>query len=698
MRPEVSQKLLPKPTARVSRAQLRLPRRNVAVPLPTQPAQLRQAIQDSLVLDPIRDDWTQPTQAADDAQNPLLLDPIRSDWTEPSQDKNDTRNPLVFDPIESSSEEGVHFPLPDDDDPQVDWRTTQVECGPAELDDVNDNSTRSLQAQASYRVPDVVNAEATSHGAVLRSPGSVPIHEIYSKLLTELCEKTATRHLEAPVLQSLPFVAFEAKSVLLDREQRGESLLYAFALVVHVWQAVGLRVHHGSLPKQDESLSTQWTSYLLSAYSIVNSRIRSCRYDFSRFQFAVQHWESRLFEMGGQDVWNNAVWLRNIDGPIFRPPTSRNDIADEYLRVLATEGKIGLAAHVLEKELEGPVTPLRTHLDPNKPEEKRWAVSEIFGIFNGMKLETLKSLIDGSLSRESEVAYTEVWGDLQRIGRPEITRPSIYSNCICDAMGISPTPAQWKTVCEKMRYYTEPESNEFAAAIDQLIYPSNDWPTHLASKNLRRYTEWRSWLNNGDKYPNQSHRKMVRYFAGQMQERLANQPDHVPLSAPVIEIGFSIDSHDRLKQHARHRNSNYLMNLSEAVFEYCYPKCFRLQQQIIFNCYAKEQPWLSEIVLTQLGQGYTEGGGGFSHHPAGNSNGSAYRKTTPKEWDRYEAEAFEDGRMDAELDRENAWAERRDREKEEAFEVEKQRLLRFGDLLDSMRRLTEATRASGSKS
>jgi len=720
MHPDASSNLPQNSRGNVGHQKQPRPRkRNVVLSSPTQPAEELNAFQDPLELDPIENDPMQPAQRRDNIVDLLEYDAIESDSMLPAPKRHNNEDPLVYDLIESDSmqpaqkgsgsvnllehrstqedpNEEACLPLPEEDDPQVDWRTTQSRCGPAEQDDIDDYDVRPTQIPSSYQVPnEVLQAENAPHSVAPMPPYVAPIHEVYTKVLTRLCRETATEYMETFVLQGLPFVVLNAESILLDREHIGESLLYAFALVVHVWQVVGYQAHHGSFPKQDESLSMRWVAHLLSAHSIVDSQIRNGRCSVDRFRFAVQHWESRIFDKGGRDIWTKAEWLRRIDGPIPRSPISRNDTADEYLRILETEGKVGLAFCVLKNELAGPVTPLRTHLNPNRPEEKKWAVSEIFGIFNGMNIETLKALIDGSLSRKAEIPFREVWGNLQHINRPQITRPSIYCNCICDAMGISPTPAQWKMVCEKMSYYTQPESNKFAVVIDQLIYPSKRWPKDLAFKNLRRYTEWRSWLNDGDSHPDHNHRKMVRYFVSQMLGRLENQPEHVPLSAPVVEIGFSIDSHERLKQHAHHRNSNYLMNLSEAMFEHCFPGCFRLQQHIIFNCYSKEQPWLGEIVLTQLGQGYTEGAGGFSHHPAGNSNGSAYRKTSQKEWDAYEAEAFSDGKMDAELDREKAWAEERRKRKEAAKELEKERLQRFGDLVDSMRKFTEGARGSG---
>ncbi len=92
-----------------------------------------------------------------------------------------------------------------------------------------------------------------------------------------------------------------------------------------------------------------------------------------------------------------------------------------------------------------------------------------------------------------------------------------------------------------------------------------------------------------------------------------------------------------------------MMNLTEAVFSVEYPGSFRLQQKIVFACYRPIQTWLSEIVVTQLAQGYVEGGAGFSHEPAGRCNTSSNKKVPTKTWTMFEAPIYADGRMEKEV-------------------------------------------------
>ena len=133
---------------------------------------------------------------------------------------------------------------------------------------------------------------------------------------------------------------------------------------------------------------------------------------------------------------------------------------------------------------------------------------------------------------------------------------------------------------------------------------------------------------------------MVRFFVSELRKRLADEVarngQHVPLSAPVVEVGIAKEPRKRLAEHQHHCNSNYLMNLAQSCFEFSFPGLFQLQQLVVFTCWRPEQSWLSEIFITRLAQGYVEMGGGFSHYPAGFSNGNAYQFCGMATWDKLE--------------------------------------------------------------
>lgn len=202
-----------------------------------------------------------------------------------------------------------------------------------------------------------------------------------------------------------------------------------------------------------------------------------------------------------------------------------------------------------------------------------------------------------------------------------------------------------------MLEYVEPgpQHNALAAEVDQLIHPKEVWPVQLAHQGLRRYTEWRSYITNGKGKSDEGHRRMVRYFVDQLRHRIDKEPEHTPLRAPVVEIGFTDDPGLRTKHQRHHESSNYLRSLAQAMFENVYPGDFRLDQHAVFACFQPIHAWLSEIALTQLGGGYIRGGGGFSHKTAGRSNNSAYENLSVTEWDYFFGLEVDQGKIEGKV-------------------------------------------------
>lgn len=196
-------------------------------------------------------------------------------------------------------------------------------------------------------------------------------------------------------------------------------------------------------------------------------------------------------------------------------------------------------------------------------------------------------------------------------------------------------------------------SDENAAEIDQLLYPSACWPSQLAHEGLRRYSDFKNISKHKNQLlPNTKRRQVIKDFTHAMRLRIDAAFEagkgHTPFTAPVVEIGFSVNPHQRLNDHRRHRSSNYLINLAEACMAYSFPKRFRLQQSFLCTCFRKPHPWLGEIILTQLGQGYAYNGEGFSYRIAGSSTGEAYRELTQEEWVLLEHQAEQSGELERE--------------------------------------------------
>ena len=538
------------------------------------------------------------------------------------------------------------------DDPQLDWRTQDPSQLSIEEDDISEpDDTHAIESEPA--IPQVIiSAQDASQAKPYMTLADIKVHQRYLLFLMDLCDKTGTDSLGTCVKDGLIRALHRAQSISLDKDlSADEDLdLYGLALVIHVWQVVCLRVQFGLFP--DDSLAVGFGAYFLSAHAVAEHYHAVA---FPQLMSAVQYWEHRLNNANDHGLWEKEAWLRSIVEMDSTLPQNRNETANEYLQSLLESGKSHLAFLVMQRDASGQhSTPLRKYTEGERS-NKVWALAEVTAILSSMDIELLKSLIDGSLSRKAEIPAGHVSNALLRIQDQNPSPPSIYQNCICDLMGMSPTPVQWERVCNHMLEYVQggTESNELAMMVDQLIYPTDEWPPQLAKRGLRRYTEWRSYVeNDGDQLPSISHRRMVRYFVSEMMDRISvdlqSGRGHIPLAAPVIEIGFSINARYRLREHRRHEHSNYLMNLAEAMFKHLYPNTFRLQQLVIYACFRPSHPWFSEIILTQLGQGYTEGAGGFSHYPAGRSNGSAYYKTSRSEWQQFYYEATRSGSLERE--------------------------------------------------
>lgn len=140
-----------------------------------------------------------------------------------------------------------------------------------------------------------------------------------------------------------------------------------------------------------------------------------------------------------------------------------------------------------------------------------------------------------------------------------------------------------------------------------------------------------------------AHVIQTKAFVRALRERLASidPADHdKPLQFPLVEVGYAKDSIQRLGAHKSHRNSNYIMNLMDALFTLYGPKIgkgqnkrpkYKIEQEVIALIWKVNQAEVSEIGLTKLAEGYIHNAGGFSHFPAGLSNDSAHR-VRPKIW------------------------------------------------------------------
>ncbi|KAI7280795.1 hypothetical protein KC343_g530 [Hortaea werneckii] len=171
--------------------------------------------------------------------------------------------------------------------------------------------------------------------------------------------------------------------------------------------------------------------------------------------------------------------------------------------------------------------------------------------------------------------------------------PGIYGNWLVDEDGESPSPTELREMIERVRDYMDEDGDEFDA---------NDVDGQKTPVVKRKDSSWgvRKYLSKND-------------------------GKTITKRAPLCEFGFSINLIKRLKEHKNHVNSNYIMNLFEAVAISVHGSKYAIEQNVIYII-----PWghlceLAEIFATRIGFGMTGLGGGFSHQLPGRNNSSAYK-------------------------------------------------------------------------
>ncbi|KAL9001652.1 MAG: hypothetical protein Q9188_005379 [Gyalolechia gomerana] len=468
-------------------------------------------------------------------------------------------------------------------------------------------------------------------------------HHRYAHFLHQLCALTGTASFENDALHGLPHVSAMICSLDMSEsyDDDPKTDVFAYAVVIYTWLLVCKKRLQGALPADDEYLHDRWSAYFLSAVKIYNDQIGAT--DIEYLAFAVKYWEDRSIDQRRRSLWVRDVWLNSIAVDDIDTPCFRNDQATEYLKILEEHHIEGLTEVLVRREVDLKSSGMREM--PNIV-AYRWIVA----MMTSIDPDLLRAIIEGQVERKARILGTSLSMHLSAMMNDRDPPPSIYQNALCDHEGMSPTPFQWRAVCRLMTRYVSStsEGEELAMMIDQTLNPSSTWPvpSRQRERKFRRYTEGVRHSLSECTEPSVERRARVRDFVQKLLPRLdaeiALGRGHVPLVAPVVEVGFSDKVHARLSDHRKHRSSNHLMNLAEAAFEYQYEGRFCLQQHIIYNCWRGDQPWASEILLTRLAQGYTTNGGGFSHHGAGFSNGGSWRKRPEKAWACFQSQVLVD--------------------------------------------------------
>lgn len=461
-----------------------------------------------------------------------------------------------------------------------------------------------------------------------------------------LLKKTATRSIGDETKRGFLRSLHDIGNSKIVEEVAGTTVTPAVkALYISVWLIVCLKVHNERPPTEHQPAHVQCA---VLHHSAVQIAVRlAAQYEDSENSEdyiidLIRYWSNRLGDIRSvHGSWDDVHWWQTISQNISLFPLHPDPIADEFLDSLNQEGYSGLLRVVLETEMTGGKSPLRIIWEKHN----LWVRTEALKMFCSIPLNVLEAFIQGTLPSLSEREGSPVQVEMTMIKDRGDTAPGTYGNFFTDRSGMALSPLVLGPIVEDMRRYIKPkptmEDHEWAIEVDNVLCPKKGWTKALIRKGFRRYTDWRPKdKKRPDQKPekNRCRRGIIASFTqellGSCEEAARSHRMYSPMPRALTNIGFSVKPHNRLfRHHAKHFQSNYIMNLFHALLMCRYGNLFRLQQMTLYTCWRPSQCWLSEILLTRLIQGYVKSGRGFSHYQAGLSNYGAYRKLSVETWD-----------------------------------------------------------------
>ena len=160
------------------------------------------------------------------------------------------------------------------DDPQLDWRTQTQTQSSIEEDDILTDPDETVNVDREFRIPKaLVSAELASQSKPPLNLKDIKVYATYFDFLEHLCDQTGTNTVKHYIKDGLKHALRRARSITIDADLSANSELdtHGFALVVHVWQVLYLRVHYGLFP--DQFRADRCCSTLRSATFCSRSRV-----------------------------------------------------------------------------------------------------------------------------------------------------------------------------------------------------------------------------------------------------------------------------------------------------------------------------------------------------------------------------------------------------------------------------------------
>jgi hypothetical protein len=334
--------------------------------------------------------------------------------------------------------------------------------------------------------------------------------------------------------------------------------------------------------------------------------------------------------------------------------------------IYVAHGTLELSQEVMKEEIKERLKSKRVLKD----NDEAWAVDSMDHCLMSTDKRIIESVLYGNLALDSE-SDRVLQSQLSSIRDQSKLQPVIYYQQLVDEHGQSPSKAELLRMADMMESYVKgcahasvadlsgsPDSR-LANLIDNFKQPGevsleNSMSGHrkCMCSNKTVDTEWiaaghtKKGEGTEDQQlqlqskgmASQSHIVETTHFIKMLRKRLHKIPlseHNKPLQFPLCEVGYSIRCVERLKQHASHNSSNYVMNLADSVLNARradFDCRYTIAQNVIYLIWDASHAEIAEIGSSKPAESYTHNAGGFSHYPAGMSNHSA-SIISAREWD-----------------------------------------------------------------
>lgn len=266
--------------------------------------------------------------------------------------------------------------------------------------------------------------------------------------------------------------------------------------------------------------------------------------------------------------------------------------------------------------------------------------------------------------RRSRLTDSALRTVLDRFNSQSSKHPSEYVLELCDRLGRAPTKAEMATMIEWARRYCDLDDGEAAVKIDKVFHllgPLEEQETRAGTR--------RQYLTLG---PKDETRKKLKILLDKLEELLQalSTGDFERVPFLLRDVGYTANGLRRIDdQHKRHRSSNKLMGLFEAISIAVIGGKYRIYGDVVFLCTRYEHAPLGEIVFSLLTESYVETGKGFNGTEAGKQQASLLKYKDVTMWTNWRNQMYNESPYKENLERETV---RRQRALDEIEKQQKQ--------------------------